>query len=121
MDEQHIVDVNALEQYTNDMKRYGVYILTSRALAEYRDGFKPVTRRIVYAIGFDLKATPNHTVKSAKIAGTVVGTYNPHGDVACYDAMRPLVNWFGTSIIKDSSRLVSELYRNRFRTRLSSG
>lgn len=96
-DNTRIIDVNAVKQHNLDLQRYGLYISRYRALPDYRDGLKPVQRRILYAIYHDLNAI-HHTVKSAKIAGTVVGTYNPHGDTACYDAMRPMVNWFETQI-----------------------
>ena len=93
-----ITDVDALSQYNVDMQRYALYVSRYRAIPDYRDGLKPVQRRILFAMWHDLRAIGNNKVKSARIAGTVIGNYNPHGDQACYDAMRPMVNWFETMI-----------------------
>lgn len=95
---ERIKDVNVLEQHNLDMQRYGLYISRFRSLPEYKDGLKPVQRRILYAMFNDVKAIGNNRAKCAKIVGAVIGSYNPHGDAACYDAMSSLVNWFETKI-----------------------
>lgn len=92
------VDVNTLAQHNADMQRYALYVSRYRAIPDYRDGLKPVQRRILFAMWHDLHAVGNTKVKSARITGTVIGNYNPHGDQACYDAMKPMVNWFETMI-----------------------
>ena len=45
---EKIIDVNVLNQHNLDMQRYGLYISRFRSLPEYRDGLKPVQRRIMY-------------------------------------------------------------------------
>ena len=66
---------------------YSMYVILDRALPHVADGFKPVQRRIVYAMSeLGLKATSKHK-KSARTVGDVLGKFHPHGDLACYEAM----------------------------------
>lgn len=66
---------------------YAMYVILDRALPHLADGFKPVQRRIIYAMSeLGLKATAKHK-KSARTVGDVLGKFHPHGDVACYEAM----------------------------------
>ena len=66
---------------------YSMYVILDRALPHVADGFKPVQRRIVYAMSeLGLKSTSKHK-KSARTVGDVLGKFHPHGDVACYEAM----------------------------------
>lgn len=66
---------------------YSMYVILDRALPHVADGFKPVQRRIIYAMSeLGLKATSKHK-KSARTVGDVLGKFHPHGDVACYEAM----------------------------------
>jgi len=67
---------------------YALSVITSRALPDVRDGLKPVQRRILYAMAHDERLYPDakHR-KSAKVVGSVIGRYHPHGDTAVYDAM----------------------------------
>lgn len=95
---EKIIDVNVLNQHNLDMQRYGLYISRFRSLPEYRDGLKPVQRRILFAMFKDLHAIKNNRIKCAKIVGMTVGTYNPHGDSACYDALVSLANPFEVKV-----------------------
>jgi DNA gyrase subunit A len=67
---------------------YALSVITSRALPDVRDGLKPVQRRILYAMLHDehLRPESKHR-KSAKVVGSVLGRYHPHGDSSVYDAM----------------------------------
>lgn len=66
---------------------YSMYVILDRALPHLADGFKPVQRRIVYAMSeLGLKASAKHK-KSARTVGDVLGKFHPHGDTACYEAM----------------------------------
>ena len=62
-------------------------VIVSRALPDVRDGFKPVHRRIMYAMWDTKILSSSPTKKSARIVGEVLGKYHPHGDIAVYDAM----------------------------------
>ncbi|MDW7678329.1 MAG: DNA gyrase subunit A, partial [Bacillota bacterium] len=62
-------------------------VIVGRALPDVRDGFKPVHRRILYAMN-ELGMWPDKPYKkSARIVGDVLGKYHPHGDSAVYYAM----------------------------------
>jgi DNA gyrase subunit A len=78
------LQAEARRRYLN----YAMSVITSRALPDVRDGLKPVQRRILYAMLNDeyLRPESKHR-KSAKVVGTVLGKYHPHGDSSVYDAM----------------------------------
>ncbi len=90
MDEQNIGNLMPLE-LEDELKKsfisYAMAVIVSRALPDVRDGFKPVHRRIIYAMT-ELGVTPDKPHrKSARIVGDVLGKYHPHGDSAVYDSM----------------------------------
>src|SRR6187455_3479392 len=73
---------------------YAMSVIVSRALPDVRDGFKPVHRRILYAMGeMGLSATSSFR-KCAAIVGEVMGKYHPHGDQSIYDALVRLAQDF---------------------------
>ncbi|MEZ0361026.1 MAG: DNA topoisomerase (ATP-hydrolyzing) [Hydrogenobacter sp.] len=66
---------------------YAMSVIVGRAIPDARDGLKPVQRRILYAM-YQMGLMPDKPfVKSARIVGTVLGYYHPHGDQAVYDAL----------------------------------
>ena len=66
---------------------YAMSVIVMRALPDVRDGFKPVHRRILYAMHeMGLRHNVKFT-KCANIVGTVLGRYHPHGDNAVYDSL----------------------------------
>lgn len=75
------------------MTRYGKAVNEDRALPDYRDGMKPVHRKILWGMfKLGLWSKMPKPVKSARIVGDVLGKYHPHGDTACYGAMVTMVN-----------------------------
>lgn len=66
---------------------YAMSVIVGRALPDVRDGFKPVHRRILYAMNELGLAPEKPHRKSARIVGDVLGKYHPHGDSAVYFAM----------------------------------
>ena len=75
-------------------REYAHYTLLDRAIADVRDGFKPVHRRIVYAMGdMNLGSASQHR-KSARVVGEVLGKYHPHGDQSVYDALARMAQDF---------------------------
>lgn len=93
---EKISEVMSSSQFKTDYTRYGIYILYRRVLSDYRDGLKPVQRRILYAMLHDTRATS--FVKSAAVVGDVMKLYHPHGDAAIYGTMKPMANDFETYI-----------------------
>ncbi|MBS3106560.1 DNA gyrase subunit A [Candidatus Woesearchaeota archaeon] len=78
------------ESYLN----YAMSVIVGRALPDVRDGLKPVHRRILYAMS-EMGMTHNKPFKkSARVVGTVLGQYHPHGDTAVYDALVRLAQDF---------------------------
>lgn len=73
---------------------YAMSVIVARALPDARDGFKPVHRRILYAM-MDMGMRSNSAYKkSARIVGEVLGKYHPHGDQAVYDSMARMAQDF---------------------------
>ena len=73
---------------------YAMSVIVSRALPDVRDGLKPVHRRILFAMHQMNLTHSAKYVKSAKVAGEVMGNYHPHGDAPIYDAMVRLAQDF---------------------------
>lgn len=66
---------------------YAMYSIKDRALADLRDGLKPVGLRGLYTMAeMGLRASSKHK-KSARVVGNVIGYYHPHGDISVYDAL----------------------------------
>ncbi len=73
---------------------YAMYVILDRALPHLGDGLKPVQRRIIYAMSeLGLKAGSKYK-KSARTVGDALGKYHPHGDLACYEAMVLMAQYF---------------------------
>lgn len=79
---EKISEMQSNVQFKTDYTRYGIYILYRRVLSDYRDGLKPVQRRIIWAMYKNTKAITSK-VKSAAVVGDVMKLYHPHGD--CLD------------------------------------
>lgn len=73
---------------------YAMSVIVARALPDVRDGLKPVHRRILYAMNEMGLRHNAKFVKSARITGTTMGNYHPHGNAAIYDAMARMVQDF---------------------------
>ena len=73
---------------------YAMSVIVARALPDARDGFKPVHRRVLYAM-MDMGIRSNTAFKkSARIVGEVLGKYHPHGDQSVYEAMARMAQDF---------------------------
>lgn len=86
-DNDRTIQVNIEEQMKTAYIDYSMSVIVGRALPDIRDGFKPVHRRILYAMN-ELGLNYNRPYKKcARIVGEVLGKYHPHGDTAVYDAL----------------------------------
>lgn len=73
---------------------YAMSVIVSRALPDVRDGLKPVHRRVLYAMWeTGLKSTTKYR-KSAAVVGEVLKSYHPHGDIAVYDSLVRMAQFF---------------------------
>lgn len=82
-----LIDTPIADEVKQSYLEYAMSVIIARALPDVRDGFKPVHRRILYAMwNIGLR----HNVKfrkSAHVVGEVMAKYHPHGDAAIYDSM----------------------------------
>jgi DNA gyrase/topoisomerase IV subunit A len=69
------------------MRTYGVEVNLERAVPDFRDGLKPVARRILWAT-HSLHA---QSVKAARVVGETMGSYHPHGDQSIMGALVNMV------------------------------
>lgn len=74
----------------NSMVSYGMKTIEDRAIPDYRDGLKPVQRRILWAMA--LLGNRENFVKAAKIVGDCMGSFHPHSDSSIFDAIATLVH-----------------------------
>ena len=89
-----IVDEPMGEALSRRYLAYALSTITNRALPDVRDGFKPVHRRILYAMQ-QMRLNPQAAArKCAKVVGEVMGGYHPHGDASIYDALVRLAQNF---------------------------
>ncbi|WP_338752050.1 DNA gyrase/topoisomerase IV subunit A [Janibacter alittae] len=95
---ERIVDIDVADEMRNAFLEYSYSVIHARALPDARDGFKPVHRRILYAMGeMGLRPERGH-VKSSRVVGEVMGKYHPHGDSAIYDALVRLAQPFSMRV-----------------------
>ncbi|WP_298123875.1 DNA topoisomerase IV subunit A [Brevundimonas sp.] len=89
-----IVEEPMAEALSRRYLAYALSTITNRALPDVRDGFKPVHRRILYAM-HQMRLNPQAAArKCAKVVGEVMGGYHPHGDASIYDALVRLAQDF---------------------------
>ncbi len=82
------------EELQSSFLDYAMSVVVSRAIPDVRDGFKPVHRRVLYAmnqLGFFYNRSYH---KSVSVVGEVLGKYHPHGDQAVYNTMVGMVQDF---------------------------
>ena len=86
-DNDRVIRVNIEEQMKTSYIDYSMSVIVGRALPDVRDGFKPVHRRVLFAM-HELGNNSNKPYKkSARIVGEVMGKFHPHGDTAIYDTL----------------------------------
>ena len=66
---------------------YSMSVIVSRALPDVRDGFKPVQRRVLYAMLREGLLHNRPYDKCAGVVGEVLKNYHPHGDSSVYDTL----------------------------------
>src|SRR5436305_10557539 len=79
--------VNIEDEMRRSYLDYAMSVIVGRALPDVRDGFKPVHRRVLYAM-HSLGLQPGRPrKKSAFVVGETMAKYHPHGDSAIYDTL----------------------------------
>lgn len=82
--EDRIIKIDIETEMKSAYIDYSMSVIVSRALPDVRDGFKPVHRRVLYAMNEMGNVHSQPTRKSAKAVGEVLAKYHPHGDSAVY-------------------------------------
>lgn len=82
-----IEEVDLKKKMEDNYIDYAMSVIASRALADVRDGMKPVQRRILHSM-IELNNGPDKPHrKCARIVGDTMGKYHPHGDSSIYGAL----------------------------------
>lgn len=89
---EKISTVSIVDFVEEHYARYGSSVIENRALSDYRDGFKPVQRRILWDT-YVQKLWPNGSfTKSSAVVGDTMAKFHPHGDLAIYGSLVTMVN-----------------------------
>lgn len=89
-----IIPSGIVEEMKSSYIDYAMSVIVSRALPDVRDGFKPVHRRVLYAMNEIGNTHDKPTRKCANAVGEILGKYHPHGDSSVYlTLVRLAQNW----------------------------
>jgi DNA gyrase subunit A len=99
------VSERVIEELDKAYFSYAYSVISERALPDYRDGLKPVQRRILYSMWINNNRRTDKYKKSVNIVGHVMGNFHPHGNDPIYQAivrmaqpfaqMKPLIDPHG--------------------------
>lgn len=84
---ERLIPTNITEVMQTAYIDYSMSVIISRALPDARDGFKPVQRRILYAMLREGLVHNRNFDKCAGVVGEVLKNYHPHGDASVYDTL----------------------------------
>lgn len=82
-----VLPITLEEEMEKSVLAYAYLTIEERAIPDARDGLKPVQRRVMYTMHESGNTPDKQHVKSARIVGTCMGVYHPHGDTAIYDSL----------------------------------
>lgn len=86
-----IIDTTASDIVEEGLKLYGKETIEQRCIPDFRDGFKPVQRRILYDM-FDRKMFPDRGLKkSSFVVGDTMARFHPHGDLSIFSSLVNMV------------------------------
>jgi DNA gyrase subunit A len=84
---ENLINGNITEIMQSAYIDYSMSVIVSRALPDVRDGFKPVQRRVLYAMLREGLLHNRAYDKCAGVVGEVLKNYHPHGDGSVYDTL----------------------------------
>jgi DNA gyrase subunit A len=82
-----VQDLEFADSLAEDYLRYAYSVSLGRAIPDWRDGLKPVQRRVLFVAKHEGILHNKPYKKAAKLVGSVLGMVHPHGDTAAYDAV----------------------------------
>ncbi len=91
---KNIVQQGIVDEMRKSYLDYAMSVIVSRALPDVRDGLKPVQRRILTVMHEDGLSHSARFKKSATVVGDTMSKYHPHGDMAIYDTMARMAQYF---------------------------
>ena len=80
-------NINIEDEMKGAYLDYAMSVIVGRALPDFRDGLKPVHRRVLFAMHELNNYHDKAYKKSARVVGDVIGKYHPHGDTAVYETI----------------------------------
>ena len=86
-EKEFLIDTNVNDIMKSAYIDYSMSVIVSRALPDARDGFKPVHRRILYAMFREGLLHNRPFDKCAGVVGEVLKNYHPHSDSAVYESL----------------------------------
>jgi DNA gyrase subunit A len=92
-----IIDGDLTELFKSNYTKFALSA-NARAIPDARDGCKPVHRRILLTAKTTAPSSRN-TIKSARIVGTTLAEYHPHGDASVYDALCRMTQNFANNLV----------------------
>src|SRR5713226_3302443 len=91
-----VVDIE--EEVKRSYLDYAMSVIVGRALPDARDGLKPVHRRILHSMNEDGVRPGTPPKKCARVVGSCMGKFHPHGDTAIYDALARMAQDFAMRV-----------------------
>ena len=91
---KEVIESSIEKEMQSSFIDYAMSVIVSRALPDARDGLKPAQRRTLYAMYMLGNTHDKPTKKSARVVGTVIGQYHPHGDIAAYETLVRMAQYF---------------------------
>lgn len=94
--EENIQERNIENELKTSYLTYAMSVNTNRAIPDVRDGLKPSTRRIIYAMGQINLTADRPYDKCAAVVGEVMKNFHPHGDGPIYNTLVGMAQDFNT-------------------------
>ena len=94
--EENIQERNIENELKTSYLTYAMSVNTNRAIPDVRDGLKPSTRRIIYAMGQINLTAERPYDKCAAVVGEVMKNFHPHGDGPIYNTLVGMAQEFST-------------------------
>ncbi len=91
---KEIIPINLENELKESYLNYAMAVIVGRALPDARDGLKPVHRIILYAMHVLNNDWNRPHKKCMRIVGDVTGKYHPHGDIAAYETIVRMGQWW---------------------------
>lgn len=98
-----IKDKNLLNIAIDNTKEYGSYTVENRAIPDYKDGCKPIHRKIIWAMYIKNYNSNSQFVKVAKVLGDTIGGYSPHGSSGAYSGLITIANMYNSLLDKQGN------------------